>query len=304
MININIIRPGGSDEETLAILREIEGSEGLSNVALLTPADDRIPFIEKFLKEQAFSDSVLFIEKPFGRIHEEIEAMRHLDREYPGRLHFSEKYTHRADDFVNKASGAVFVPDKIEAKMIEGGHYYDVVKNRRNHPYRKDGPELDLGIHILGIISAIAEKLGGFEGFEVVSASDPATDASQPKDQYDKGFVCTANLTLKVKNGKSIPVSLAVGKAKGRTERYINLNYQGAIELKQQFSEQGAHDPVSLSLLGNLARMSLRSDAENFQYYLQELEGELGQHTPSEQSRILDVNDTCITIKELREKSY
>jgi hypothetical protein len=244
---------------------------------------------------------LFFSLRPYARTLAEIDAFEELVKDHGEQLHFSGKYAEgRADIFYDQLPPGV-VPKKIVANLLEGTEYFQVVKERvkatGSHPYLDDGPELDLGFHLLDIITTASDKFGGVDKVIVNWVTDPAE--SNPA-HFEPGYCFRASLTLTTLQGEAVEILLAAGKYNGPNERNITFEYEG-YEFTQQYTVGQATDPVSKTSHnedGTDTTEVLAEHLPGYNYYATELQPSVfGQQSSKKQQLSLLCMRLAIKLK-------
>lgn len=276
-----------------------------AHIALAVPADIRLTLLIEILSRDSVpATSLIFLEKPYARTADEIATYRELVKNHSNRLHFSGKYANGRADILIKHLPDNQVPDRITARLIEGGDYFNVVKLRLmevgTHPYMIDGPELDLGFHLTDIITVAADTFGQFDSFDIISVKD----ASEEIDRFEPGFGFTAELVLHTKSGKCINFSLVAGKRDGQNERFVEFDYENE-RYRQLYTVGHASDPVQIHLKNGIIKnedyKTIEEHPERYNYYARELHKNVfGSQTQEDQFRSLYITEVMIQIRAIR----
>ena len=242
----------------------------------------------------------MFIEKPYTKNLSQIEEFKNLIKKYPGRLHFSGKYSYgRADNLIKILSTSDELPLFINAVMIEGSKYFNkVMDNQKNSLYFKDGPELDLGFHILNIsatyLNSKEDKIR-----DILINRDTVMDLNciRPYFLPNLGFVAEVVFTLN--SGKAVPLYLQVGKADCVSNRHIDFDFKDK-RIVQYFTTLDSSDPVYE--VREDTRELVANHEPGYLYYSKELGPEVFcKQTPYEQEISIEINKVCMQIKDIRE---
>ena len=232
-----------SIDDTFTVLTSLAGEKGDLNIANVATTDIRLALTQKILQDPQFGNTRLFIEKPYALNHQDLELFTTLIEHYSSRLHFTEKYANGRADILYPYLPADRSPVKITGRLIEGTEYFRVIKDRikseGDHPYLHDGPELELGFHLLDIISVASKRFGGCEELQVREVYD----LGQRIKDFEPGYGFGAILEMHTFSGNKILVDLQAGKADILTEKFIEFDY-GDDVVGQEYTAGDPIDPV------------------------------------------------------------
>lgn len=260
-----------SDEETITRLIET----GATNVAIATPTAARLSLTRSILTNPKLAHIRLFIEKPFAGNYNELAEFEDLIVQHSDRVHLAGKYAQGRADIFFQQLPQDRLPDRITARLIEGSDYYKVVRERvekeGTHPYIIDGPELDLGFQLLDVIGVWAQRIGEYDGFEIVSIAD----ASQTETSIEPGYAFTGVVNLRTRSGKVIPIDIQAGKVDGSNNRSMTFHYTspGAeLNVMQEYTAGVAIDPVYVN------GIRVTQHPSDYNYYARELQPDMFAH--------------------------
>lgn len=280
--------------EVVAILERLQPH----NIALLVPARNRVSLIDKIFASEKLKHVTLFIEKPYGANISELQYLKELLPQYSSQLHFSGKYARGRADILYPHIPQQKLPLKIEASLIEGSGYFRYVKDRVDkfgiHPYLEDGPELDLGFHLLDIVTGICERLGDLESIQIITVKD----LSEVLPDFEKDYGVYAELECVFENGKTIPVVIQAGKRDGADNRSIVLFYDEQTII-QEYTTGTADDPVFIARSGEKEEVARHDPGYN--YYMRELQKDMFAKATIQHKNIsLLITNVCLDIKQRR----
>lgn len=289
-------RQSSSAGETLELVSRLSREIPNPNIAVVTSADVRLELVRGILEHA--NGSRVFIEKPYGTTHEEIDQMRQLLLRYSNRIHLSGKYaTGRADIlFPHLPEGKT--PERISARIIEGTDYFNIVKEKVRsqgwHQYLIDGPELDIGFHMLDITGVASNKFGGIKDSKIATAFD----LSQARPDFVPGYGIGATVLITNSEGKVIRMDIQAGKADAPNERFIDFDY-GDFRIVQEYTVGEALDPVYSVSNGN--KQTLAQHPSGYNYYATELSPQsFCNQTLSQQLQSLHMTDLCLDLRDQR----
>lgn len=274
-----------------------------AHIALVIPATDRLALTRALLnRHQELRDSILFLEKPFARTCEEIAEYEELIRNFSANLHFSGKYTNGRADILYPHLPEHRVPQHITANLLEGSTYFNPVQSAveltGRHTYLDDGPELDLGFHLLDIITTAATRFGGVK--DVVTES--AADLASQDEAFLPGYAFTAQLRLFTNEDAQVEIQLKAGKYDGEDNRTLTFEYPDRV-VTQLYTNGTANDPV-FSFAKNLSLKQVAPVDQHppgYHYYSAELQpGRFGRQTAEQQRHSLLCNALAIELKQAR----
>lgn len=293
-----------NNEQLIQTIAKLSHDHPDAQIALVIPAGDRLAVTQALLEHHLLNPTTtLFLEKPYARTSEEIAAFSALLDQFGDQLHFSGKYATGRADILYPQLPQGRVPRSIEATLLEGEQYYRVVTDRiartGSHPYLDDGPELDLGFHLLDIITTAAQRFGGIKYILI----DSATDLSQVREDFEPSFGFTAALTLITNSDEEVPVTLSAGKYTGDNDRRISFVYDDKT-IQQQYTVGSAIDPVTeICHVGEreISKKQLAQHAAGYRYYASELSQNQFCHQDHLQQQLsLLCGELAIQIKQQR----
>ncbi|OGC69323.1 hypothetical protein A2415_03030 [candidate division WWE3 bacterium RIFOXYC1_FULL_39_7] len=292
--------PTDSTKNTIEILMNTSDSYGA--IALLVPADVRLELLTAILSQPKLQTKKVFIEKPYTKDLSQIKEFKNLIKKYPGRLHFSGKYSYgRADNLIQILSKTDDLPLFINAVMIEGSKYFNkVMDNQNTDLYFKDGPELDLGFHILNISAMyLNSKEDKIRTILINKNTVMDLNCIRPYFLPNLGFVAEVVFTLNSR--RTVPLYLQVGKADCISNRHIDFDFKDK-RIVQYFTTLDASDPVYE--VREDTRELLAKHKPGYLYYSKELSPEaFCKQTTYEQEIDMEINRICMQIKDIREGS-
>jgi hypothetical protein len=287
-----------SEQHTLNLL--IEHSDKFEAIALLVPADIRLTILKKILSEPRLNLKKIYLEKPFTRSLLELEEYFELIKENSSRLHFAGKYAYgRADLLIQKLLDYSDFPIFINATMIEGTKYFSkITGNIEENLYVKDGPELDIGFHMLNIVSLYIQSKK-VKIVDIKVNENSVKDLSAIRPYFLKKFGFAAEVTFLLDNQIQIPVFLSVGKADCVSERHIDFDFQDK-RVVQHYTVTNAKDPVFV--IEEDTATFIGEHPIDYLYYSRELSPSLFcKQSKQEQINSIDINRVCLEIKHRRE---
>ncbi|MCC7289784.1 hypothetical protein IT417_00835 [bacterium] len=270
-------------------------------IALLIPSHLKCQLVKKVLDTRAFDNKKVFIEKPYYIDEADLQVYKNLIESYGNRLYFSSKYAFsRADIFISSLVKEEGLPHKFIIRMFEGHKYYGSVMEQlkifKRHLYLQEGPELDLGFHMINIVLKFISALPDVELKSC--AIESCSDLSTKFKFFNQGFGFGAKLTIHLDKNRAIPVELEVGKASCDDERYIIADY-GTHQVKQLYTTSNASDPVER--IKNGKSQVIATHAPDYLYYSNELLPQnFGKQSKNEQFLQLHTNKICLDLKETR----
>jgi hypothetical protein len=290
-------------EETVEFLAGVIPLDKESIIANVATANVRLPLTKLFLQDERFDHTKLFLDKPYGVSIDEIRTLRDLIEQYPDRIHLSGKYAAGRGNILYKHLPLNIIPKSIDAKLIEGTPYFRIVNDRvqkeGSHPYLVDGPEWDIGFHIMSIIAEAADRFGGFSHFKLVHTADTSTH----RPGFDPGYGFTAGIFLVTREGVKIPVETQVGKSKTASERFVKFNYSHRnfnYTICQYYPTGKAIDPVFV--VSDNKIKEFEEHTREHDYYAAELQPELfGHQSHEKQMRLISIAEFCFKLKEARQ---
>lgn len=283
--------------ETLSKVIDLAKKRTSPNVALATPTDIRLELVTGIL---SCSDQArLFIEKPYADNQTSLDAYRELLARYSPRMHFSGKYANGRANILYSHLPKGVVPEKITGRLIEGTEYFNIVMKKLaaegKHQYLIDGPELDIGFHLLDIIGVGSDRFGGTKAIQVNKVWD--LNSTRPEFEVDYGF--GAELEVQTSQGK-ILVDLQAGKADASNERFIMFDY-GDFTVWQEYTVGNSKDPVCIQRGGSNRLVAQHPDGYN--YYAHDLHPQVFCHQSSSQQQLsLSNTGICLDIKRTRQR--
>jgi predicted dehydrogenase len=286
-------------ETTLQILIKQRSKYGV--IALLLPADVKLELIKQILIEPKLRDKLVFVEKPYTRNILELNEYNQIIKMSHSRLHLSSKYrTGRAQILHQCLLKQKMFPTQINGYLIEGSKYFNLLNiNKKHNLYFKDGPELDLGFHLLDIVMAYMRQKSDTD-FSVKIKSNSVNDLYGVREGFLPKLGFKAELIFKLTDGQVVPMSLAAGKVIGQMERHLDFDF-GDNNISQTYTTTNADDPVYM--ISENGKELLDQHPPHYGYYAREFQRDiLGKQTWQEQRDLLEVNRVCIQLKELRLK--
>lgn len=285
-----------SVKETIKKLCEIEDYDV---IALLVPADIRLNYLKEIIDTPKLDGKKIFIEKPFAKTLEVLDEYKKIISDHYKRLHFASKYAiGRADILLEQLINYDEYPLFINAVMIEGTKYFENINTKNeDNPFVKDGPELDIGFHLLNIVAAyFTKKHGNLE--EILINKDTVTDFHNIRPHFIPNFGFMAEVSFVLKDGNSIPMYLQVGKADCTNDRHLDFEYKERV-ISQEYTTLSAMDPVFITSEDNKNLVNVHD--KDYLYYSKELHPDIFcKQSKEEQQLMLDITRICLEIKKLR----
>lgn len=301
----------GSPDDTFAVLAQIaQESNTPLNIANAATSGVHLSLTQRILSDDRFANARLFIEKPYASSQEDLDAFKDLIKQHSSRLHFSSKYASGRADILYRNLPLDRPPQRITCRLLEGSEYFSVVKERvkttGDHPYLHDGPELDLGFHLLDIVAGASLRFSGIKEMRIKSVYDLGSpreeDGVKPRDDFEPGYGVGAELELKTKSDDIITVDLQAGKFDGEDERSVEFDY-GTIAYRQEYTTGNAFDPVYV-VIGGIKGTLARHDAD-YDYYARELSPTVFcRQTPEQQLLSIFNTEVAMEIERRRITSY
>lgn len=291
-----------SPNETFSHLSALAQRMGNLNIANVASADVRLSLTEQMVSDQRFDAARFFIEKPYATTREELSSFEQLIATDGSRLHFSGKYANGRANILYPHLPEGRTPRKITARIIEGTSYFRIVKEgveqRGKHQYLIDGPELDLGFHLLDIaLTAAFKRFGGVAGIRVIEARD----LSQRRFDFERGYGSSAILEVETETGKKIVLDIQSGKADAPNDRSIDFDY-GDMVIGQEYTPGDSIDPVYVVIDGE--KRELNRHPSGYNYYAEELQPDVFcRQSPEQQALSLLGTRVCMDIRDRRLKA-
>ncbi len=259
----------------------------------------QLEYPNPILLDYELSKSKLFLEKPYSTKDEELNEYLLLIESYSSRLHFSGKYANgRADIFYKNLPP--ILPIEIDASLIEGTDYYNIVAEKfekeGKHSFLEDGPELDLGFHLIDIVTNALISIDPIKDMEILNSEE----LSNSDIHFKPGYGFKAELLITTVKGKKIILRLQAGKADTSNNRYVEF-YYGAYKIRQEYTVGYTDDPVYM--IDKNGQALLDKHHEGYNYYANELKK--GNFcSQSQLSQIASINSTKIVcqLKGVRQK--
>lgn len=285
-----------SADNTLTILASLAKKTRNLNVANVATSDVRLFFTQKILVDNIFDTTRLFLEKPYATNFRDIESFADLSKHYYSRLHFSRKYANGRSDILNSVL-PVRSPVKITGRLIEGTEYFDVIKDKVDkgyYQYLLDGPELDLGFHLLDVICSVFQRSSGLKKIQVKEVYDLSRQTDSFEPNYGFGAILKACLC----DGSEICIDLQAGKGNVQNQRFIEFDY-GDVAFRQEYTVRDSQDPVFRIESG--VKSAITQHGKRYNYYAKELHPNFFcKQTHCQQLNSLFMNKICLDIKTRR----
>ena len=285
-----------SADNTLVILASLAKKIRNLNVANVATSDVRLFFTQKILGDNIFDTTRLFIEKPYAINLQDIKSFADLLKHYSSRLHFSGKYANGRSDILNSVLPSRN-PVKITGRLIEGTEYFDVIKDKIDkgyYQYLLDGPELDLGFHLLDVICSVFQRSNGLKKIQLKEVCDLSRQTNGFEPNYGFGAILKACLY----DGSEICIDLQAGKGNVPNQRFIESDY-GDVTFHQEYTVRDSQDPVFRIESG--AKLAIIQHGEGYNYYAKELHPKFFcKQTYRQQLDSLFMNKICLDIKTKR----
>lgn len=284
-------------EETVSRVISLTQGQNQPNIGLATPAEVRLVLATEILSNS--NQARLLIEKPYASTKEGLDEFGNLIQKYFDRLHLTGRYGNSRADILYPHLPERRVPSEITGRLIEGTQYFEIVKRKfnteGNHQYLTDGPELDLGFHLMDIIGVGSQRFGGIKTIQI----NYVCELSQVRRDFEKHYGFGAKLVVTNSSGDSIIVDLQAGKADAPNERFIEFNY-GDLIIGQEYTTGDSIDPVYI--LRNSSRQTVSQHPSGYNDYAQELQPSVFCHQ-SRTQQLLSLANTalCLDIKERRQ---
>lgn len=255
-----------SVDDTLSRVTTLMLGQDRPNIALETSAEVRLAITTGILSSS--DQARLFIEKPYVSTRADLDEFGNLIAVFSNRLHLSGKYANGRANILYPYLPEGKVPERVKGRLIEGTEYFEVVKRKLLadgvHQYLVDGPELDLGFHLVDIIGVGSQRFGGIERVQV----NRVYDLKEERPEFEEHYGFGAELGIWNSTGTLIIVDLQAGKADGSTERFIEFDY-GDFVIGQEYTPGDSIDPVYVARDG--FRQTVIQHPSGYNYYAQEL---------------------------------
>ncbi len=257
-----------SVDDTFAVLVKLGEKEGDLNIANVATSNIRLDLTQRILWNPCFGNTRVFVEKPFASNRQDLDTFADLIKEHSSRLHFSGKYSNGRANILYPCLPEGKFPTKIKGRLIEGAEYFRVIKKREEreggHPYLNDGPELDLGFHLLDIIGIAFQKFGGIRRLRLKKVYD----LCQRREEFEPNYGFGSEMEAYTLLGDTILLDLQAGKANTLNERFIEFYYKEAV-YGQEYTVGDSIDPVYR--VENGEKTTIAQHETGYNYYAQEL---------------------------------
>ena len=263
-------------------------------IAILTPSNNRRLYINSLLKNLKGKNYKIFIEKPYFRNLEEVSYYKKLIKTFSKHFYFSNKYCNSRANILFPNLPRNQIPTEIRGFLIEGSDYFNKIINSNSNTYLEDGPELDLGFHLVDIIT----KAYYNKNFQDSIKINLAEDLLLRNKKFLKNFGFYSELKYKYKNSE-IKISLQAGKADTENKRGIIFKYKN-FAIYQEYTYGSNMDPVFKVTKGK--RSILSTHSKDYNYYENEITN-IDNQTLEEQERLINVNRICIEMKNIRNRN-
>lgn len=285
------------NEETLEIIKTLGPSQ---NVALLIP-EDKLGLAKALLDLSPKYFFTIFWEKPFISDMSHVSEIQGLLRTYSDRIHLSGKYGSGRSDILYPHLPENQAPVKIEAALIEGTTYFQSVAKKiqsgNTAHFVQLGPELDLGFHLLDIVStACSTRISPIKNLRFTE--NDVIDLSKTRDNFLPNMGFSAHITVELENGQTFPLDISAGKAEGPTERKITFIYPD-FSVFQEFTTPTGEDPVLKT--GSGQTIELERHSPDYDYYSGELTPQkFARQTLTDQLNRVFLNQICLQLRSTR----
>jgi hypothetical protein len=289
--------PTSGNEETLEIIKSLGPSQ---NIALLIP-EGKLGLAKALLDLSPKYFFTIFWEKPFISDISHLGEIQELLRTYSDRIHLSGKYGSARSDILYPHLPEAEIPEKVEAALIEGTTYFQTIAGKiqsgNSAHFVQLGPELDLGFHILDIVStACKTRISPVKNFRFTE--NDISDLSKTKSNFLPNMGFTAHITVELENARTFPLNISAGKAEGPTERKIHFTYP-EFSIFQEFTTPTGEDPVLKT--GSGQTIELERHSPDYDYYSGELSPQkFARQTLTDQLNHVFLNQICLQLRAAR----
>lgn len=287
-------------DQTINIIKSFGPKQ---NIALLIP-DDKLRLADSLLNLGSPYSFSIFWEKPYFSDISDYPAILHLINKYPHRIHLSGQYSFSRADILYPQLPIGRIPVRVVANLLEGSPYFDSVSSYQpglsSHHFVHDGPELDLGFHLLDVVATFCRlRVSPVRKIHITPSS--VSDLSLIHTDWQPGHGFTAGLIIELEDGRSFPMELTAGKFSGVTHRRLEFIYP-EFSISQDFTSPDSSDPVFQSAPG-IPRRQLDSHPAGYNYYSREISPSVFLHqTHQNQLTKILLHTVCLDIRNARTK--
>jgi len=290
----------------LDIIKKINQTSIPNEIILIaTSPHTHFEILKKILTK---TNKKVYLEKPAVTNLKDFKQLIQLLRKYKNRVYLAEQYVYgrapillEAYKKYKKKLGKV---NSIKLYLEEGQKYFEAEQkwtanieeqgqkyfNLNRTGFTDVGPELDLGVHLLGILFKL---LGENTNYKIINVSN--------HKNFLKNYGVEVELIFTPKNKPPIKIFLYCGKRKGQNKRWFKIICRNG-ELTQNFTSGISQDPVVIKI--NNKEKQIAKYPKNYHYFTAQISDFLSWiENPQDQNFVIRALECALKIKEKRLKN-
>lgn len=296
-------RTDGTASDIVNKINEIPGPNEV--ILILTPPKTHFKILEETLGS---TDKQIYLEKPAVTNLQDFEQLILLMNRYKDRIYLPEEYAYgrapiffetyrkyrqrlgRINSFILHLEEGQEYFETIQKWVAnleeEGQKYFDLTQSW----FADIGPELDLGVHLLGILFKL---LGKDISYQITAVRQP--------EGFLRNYGVEAEILLTQKDKSQFKVFLRSGKREGKNTRFFKMICENGA-LWQEFTSGTSEDPVFIELGSKKKQLTIHP--KDYLYFAAQLSEFLSWlKKPYEQNFVLLALKCALEIKDIRLKN-